>query len=109
MAVTSSQHTMPRQHLRGPKQRVHISGWHFKRQSAHVGSFPVVAGYFLTIVSQIFNYSEFLCCYTISFDCSTFCCGFDPVFPLLLCGTLGVWFISTKHLYLENMSYIKQQ
>ena len=31
---------------------------------------------------------RFLCCYTISFDCSPSCCGFDPVVPCLHCGYL---------------------
>ena len=31
------------------------------------------------------------------------------MFPLLLCGYLEVWFISTKPLYLENLSYLKKQ
>ena len=51
MAVTSSPHTMPPQHLWDPKQRVHISISHYKRESAHVGSFHMIVGYFLTIVS----------------------------------------------------------
>ena len=31
------------------------------------------------------------------------------MFPLLHFGYLEFWFISTKHLYLENVSYIKKQ
>ena len=31
------------------------------------------------------------------------------MFPLLHCGYLEFWFISTKHLYLENLSYIEKQ
>ena len=31
------------------------------------------------------------------------------MFPLLHCGYLEVRFISTKHLYLQNLSYIKKQ
>ena len=31
------------------------------------------------------------------------------MFPLLQCGYLEFWFISSKHLYLENLSYIKKQ
>ena len=31
------------------------------------------------------------------------------MFPLLHCGYMEFWFISTKHLYLENLSYIKKQ
>ena len=61
MPVISSPHTMPPQHLRDPKQRVHISRWLYKRESGHVGSFPMIVGYFLTIVSQICSYCEFLC------------------------------------------------
>ena len=38
-------------HLWDPKQRVHISRWRYKRQSAHVDSFHMIVGYFLTIVS----------------------------------------------------------
>ena len=49
MAVTSALQAMPPQHLWDPKQRVHISRWHYKREDAHVGSFPMIVGYFLTI------------------------------------------------------------
>ena len=42
------------------KQRVHISRWHPKRESAHVGSFPMIVGCFLTIFSYISSYREFL-------------------------------------------------
>ena len=31
------------------------------------------------------------------------------MFPLLQCGYLEFWFISTKHIYLENVTYIKKQ
>ena len=37
--------------LDDPKQRVHISRWHHKREDAHVGNFPMFVGYFLTIFS----------------------------------------------------------
>ena len=59
MAVTSVPHAMPPQHIWDPKQRVHISRWHYKREDAHVGSFPMIVGYFLTIFSQICSYCEF--------------------------------------------------
>ena len=51
MAVTSAPQAMPPQHLWDPKQRVHISRWHYKREDAHVGSFHMIVGYFLTIFS----------------------------------------------------------
>ena len=51
MAVTSAPQAMPPQHLWDQKQRVHISGWHPKREDAPVGSFPMIVGYFLTILS----------------------------------------------------------
>ena len=51
MAVTSSPHTMPPEHLWDPKQTVHISRRHYKKESAHVGSFHLIVGYFLTIFS----------------------------------------------------------
>ena len=109
MAVTSAPQAMPTQHLWDPRQRVHISRWNYKREGAHVGSVHIILGYFLTIFSSICRYCDFLCSYTISFDCSPSCCGFDPVLLLLHCGYLEVWFISTKHLYLENLSYMKKQ
>ena len=31
------------------------------------------------------------------------------MFPLLHCGYLEFWLISTQHLYLENQSYVKKQ
>ena len=52
---------------------------------------------------------SFLCCYTISFDCSPSCCGFDPVVLCLHCGYLYFWLILSKHIYLENLNYIKKQ
>ena len=51
MAVTSEPQPMPPQHLWDPKQRVHISSWHYKRQDAQVGSFSMFVGCFLTIFS----------------------------------------------------------
>ena len=109
MAVTSAPQAMPPEHLWDPKQRMHISRWHYKRESAHVGSFLMMVGYFLTIAFQICTYCAFLCEYTISFDGSPSCCESDPVFTLLHCGYLELLFISTKHLYFENLSYIKKQ
>ena len=44
MAVTSAPQAMPPQHLWDPKERVHISGWHFKGEIAHVGSFHMIFG-----------------------------------------------------------------
>ena len=32
MAVTSAPRAMPPEHLWDPKQRVHISGWHYKKK-----------------------------------------------------------------------------
>ena len=49
MAVTSVAQAMPPQQLWDPKQGVHISGWHCKGESAHVGSFAMIVGYFLTV------------------------------------------------------------
>ena len=51
MAVTSAPQAMPSQHLWDPKQRVPISRSHYKQESAHVGSFHMIVGYFLTILS----------------------------------------------------------
>ena len=70
MAVTSAPQAMPPQHLWDPKQRVHISRWHYKREDAHVGSFPMIVGYFLTIFPKSVVIVSFLCCNTTSFDCS---------------------------------------
>ena len=49
MAVTLGPQAMPLQHLWDPKQRVQISRQHYKREDAHVGSFSMFVGYFLTI------------------------------------------------------------
>ena len=52
---------------------------------------------------------SFLCCITISPDCSPSCCGFDPVVLCLAnCGYL-FGFIPSKLIRLENLNYIKQQ
>ena len=59
MAVTSALQAMPPQHLWDPKQRVHISGWHYQTEDADVGSFSMLVGYFLTIFSYICSYCEF--------------------------------------------------
>ena len=109
MAVTSPPQAMLPQHLWDPKQRVHISRWHYKREDAHVGSFPMIVGYFLTIFPKSVVIVSVLCCNTISFDCSPSCCAFDPVVPCLHCGYLYLRLISSKHIYLENLSYIKKQ
>ena len=109
MAVTSAPQAMPPQHLWDPKQRVHISRWHYKREDAHVGSFLMLVGYFLTIFSKSVVIVSFLCCITISFDCSPSCCGFDHVVLCLAdCGYL-FRFISSKLIGLENLNYNKQQ
>ena len=55
------------------------------------------------------SYCGFLCCYTISFDCTPPCCGCEPVVPCLHCGYLDFWLISSKHFYLENLSYTTKQ
>ena len=53
MAVTSAPQAMPPQHPWDPKQRVHISRWHCKREDAHMCSFSMFVGYFLTLVSCV--------------------------------------------------------
>ena len=63
MAVTSAPQAMQPQHLWDLKQRVHISRWHYKRDDAHVGSFPMLVGYFLFIFIQICSYCEFALLY----------------------------------------------
>ena len=45
----------------------------------------------------------------MSFDCSLSCCVFDPLVPCLHCGYLYFWLISSTHIYLKNLSYIKKQ
>ena len=109
MAVTSAPQAVPPQHLWDPKQRLHISRWHYKRESAHMGSFHMIVGNVLTIFPKSVVIVSFLCCYTISFDCSPSCCGFDHVVPCLHCGYFYFWLISSKHIYFENLSYIKKQ
>ena len=74
-----------------------------------MGSFHMIVGYFLTIFSKICSYCEFRFCYTISFDCSPSCCGFDPVAPCLHCGYLDFWLISSNQICLENLSYTRKQ
>ena len=59
MAVTSAPQAKPPQLLWDPKQRVHISRWHYKRENAHEGSFHMIVGYFRTISSEICSYCEF--------------------------------------------------
>ena len=59
MAMTPAPRAIPPQHLWDPKKRVHISRWHYKREDAHVGSFSMIVGYFLTIFSSICSYCEF--------------------------------------------------
>ena len=49
MAVTSVPQAMPPHNLWDPKQRMHISRWHYKREDAHVGSLSMFVGYFLSI------------------------------------------------------------
>ena len=74
-----------------------------------MGSFHMIVGYFPTIFYKSVVIVSFLCCYTISFDCSPSCCEFDPVVPCLHCGYLYLWLISSKHIFLENLSYLKKQ
>ena len=107
MVVPSAPHAMPPQHLWDPKQGVHISRWHYKGESAQLGSFHMIVGY-LSFPKSVVIVS-FVCCYTISPDCSPSCCGFDPVVPCLHCGYLMFWLISSKHIYLESLSYTKKQ
>ena len=90
MAVTSVPQAMPTQHQWDPKQRVHISRWHYKREDAHVGSFSMFVGYSLTIFPKSVVIVGFLCFITISFDCSPSCCGFDPV---VLCPATVVTYL----------------
>ena len=81
-----------------------------------MGSFPLIVGYFLTIVSQICCYSDFYCVDTLSI--------FSPLtaalhvvdlilnFLLLHCGYFGALVylsISPKHWHFESLSYIKKQ
>ena len=108
MAVTSAPQAMQLQHLWDAKQRVQTSRWHYERESAHVGSFHMIVGYFLPNVSSVVIVSVF-CCYTISFDCSPSCCGFDPVVPCLHCGYLDFWLFSSAHFYSKSLSYSKKQ
>ena len=99
MAVTSAPQAMLPQHLWDTKQRVHISTWHYKRESAHVGSFPMIVGYFLTIFSTSVVIVSRYIVYLFSIDCSPSCCGFDPEFPLIavwVLGSLGLSFHFTK-------------
>ena len=106
MAVSSSPHTMPPEHLRDQKQRVHISRWHYKKEIAHVGSFPMIVGYsFLKSVINVSSFVDTLSPVTAAVHVV------DLILNFLSC-TVGTWefrFISTKHLYLENLSYIKKQ
>ena len=66
MAVTSAPQAMPPQHLWDPTQGVDISGWHYKKQGAHVGSFFMVVGYGLSIFSKSVIFSAFLHVDTLS-------------------------------------------
>ena len=107
MAVTSSPHTMPPQYLRDSKQRVHITRWHDK--SAHLGSFPMIVGYFLTTLPKsVVIVSIFV---DMLSPLSAALHVVDLILRFLSCtvGTWEIWFILTKHLYLEVLSYIKKQ
>ena len=116
MAVTSAPQAMLPQHLLDPKQRVHISRWHYKREIAHVGSFPMNVGYFLTIISLICSYSELPNVDTLSI-LSAMTAALHVVdlirnFRFLHCGYLGAsvyYLISSTHWYLENLSYSKKE
>ena len=81
-----------------------------------MGSFPMIVGYFLTIFSEICSYCEFLNVDTLSI--------FSPLtatlhvvdlilnFLFLHCGYLRAlfhYFASSKHWYMENLSYNKKQ
>ena len=100
----------------GPKKKGAISRWHYKRESAHVGSFQMIVGYFLTLFSQICSYCELYCVDTLSIF-SPFTAAHHVVdlilnFLFLHCGYLGALvylFISPKDWHLENLSYIKEQ
>ena len=74
-----------------------------------MGSFHMIVGNVLTIFHKSVVIVSFLCCYTISFDCSPSCCRFDHVVPCLHCGCLYFWLNSSEHIFFENLSYIKKQ
>ena len=116
IAVFSVPQAMPPQHLWDPKQRVDISRSHYKRESARVGSFPMIVRYLLTIFAYICSYCELLNVDTLSivFPMTATLHVVDLIlnFVFFHCRYLGVlvhYFLSSKHWYLENLSYSKKQ
>ena len=93
-----------------------ISRWHYKRASDPVGIFSLIVGYLLTIVSQICRYCEFHYVDALSI-LSPLAAALHVVdwilnFLFLHCRYLGALvysFISSRHWYLEDLSYIKKQ
>ena len=81
-----------------------------------MGSFLLIVGYFQTIVSAIGSYCEF--CYvhrlSILFPLAAALNVVDLILNYLFLhceylGALVYYFISSKHWYLENLSYIRKQ
>ena len=111
MAVTSAPQAMQPQHLCDPKQRVHMSRWHYKRRECPWGQF---SNYPFKL--HIYSVCEFFCVNTLSIS-SPLAAALhvvDSVLKIILC-TVGTWepldylFILPKTLAMGKQGITKKQ